>query len=103
MCMNVDIRRGQYAAYCREENILKRLPRLPEDPPVSGPLSYDRWNADSQFRWAQLEHHLVETAPARPSYTPTYEDDGEDPDDESEDTDDSDDHDAEDAEFSNSE
>ena len=72
--MNVDITRGQYAAYCREENILKHLRRLPEDPPASAPLSYERWNEGSQFPWAQLEHHLIKTGHARPSYAPTHED-----------------------------
>ena len=50
--MNVDIRRGQYEAYRREENILKHLPRLPDDPPASELLSYDKWNEGSSFPWA---------------------------------------------------
>ena len=101
--MNVDIRRGQYEAYRREENILRHLPRLTADPSAYELLSYDRWNERSQFPWAQLEHHLLETAPARPAYAPepTADDDSED---DSESTEGSEeDNDAEDAESFDSE
>ena len=86
LCMNADIRRGQYDTYLRQENILKHLPRLPNDPPESAPLSFAQWNEGSQFPWAQLESHLLETAsagPSRPSYTRsrTYESSEEDSDD----------------------
>ena len=94
LCMNADIRRGQYDTYLRQENILKHLPRLPNDPPESAPLSFAQWNEGSQFPWAQLESHLLETAsagPSRPSYTRArnYESSEED-DAESEDNDDDD-------------
>ena len=103
MCMNVDIRRGQYEAYRREENILRHLPRLPDDPPASELLSYDRWNEGSRFPWAQLEHHLLETAPASPAYAPEppADDDSEDDSDGTEGSEEDDD--AEDAESSDSE
>ena len=94
LCMNADIRRGQYDTYLRQENILKHLPRLADDPLESAPLSYDQWNKGSQFPWTQLESHLLETAsagPSRPSYTRarTYESSEED-DAESEENDDDD-------------
>ena len=47
LCMNVDIRHGQYEAYCERQNILKRFPTLPNDPLVSDPLSYEKWNEQS--------------------------------------------------------
>ena len=89
LCMNADIRRGQYDTYLRQENILKHLPRLPNDPPESAPLSFAQWNVGSQFPWTQLESHLLETAsagPSRPSYTrdrthETSDRDGDDTDD----------------------
>ena len=101
--MNVDIRRGQYEAYRREENILKHLPRLPDDPPASALLSYDKWKEGSSFPWAQLEHHLFETAPARPAYAPEppAADDSEEDSDGTEGS--GEDDDAEDAESSDSE
>jgi hypothetical protein len=93
LCMNADIRRGQYETYLREENILKHLPRLPDDPPAADPLSYEKWNEGSKFPWVQLESHLLadSAGPSRPSYTraPTY-DYAEDDDDESEDNGDDD-------------
>ena len=103
LCMNVDIRRGQYEAYRREENILKHLPRLPDDPPASALLSYDKWNEGSSFPWAQVEHHLLETAPARPAYAPEppTADDSEEDSDGTEGS--GEDDDAEDAESSDSE
>ena len=67
-------------------------------PPATAPLSYDQWNKDSQFPWAQLDTYLLETAPAGPSRTsytraPNYEY-AEDDDAEYEDTDGGDDDDA---------
>ena len=102
--MNVDIRRGQYEAYRREENILRHLPRLPNDPPASKLLSYDRWNEGSRFPWAQLEQHLLETAPARPAYAPEppADDDSEDDSDGDGTEGSEEDDDAEDAESSDS-
>ena len=80
-------------------------------PPESTPLSYDQWNQGSQFPWAQLESHLLETAsagPSRPSYTrarnyeSSEEDDAEfednDGDDDDDDGDDVDDDDASESE-----
>ena len=90
LCMNADIRRGQYETYLREENILKHLPRLPNDPPAADPLSYEKWNEGSKFPWAQLESHLLadSAGPSRPFYTRTHN--AEDDDDESEDNGDDD-------------
>ena len=97
LCMNADIRRGQYDTYLRQENILKHLPRLADDPPESAPLSFAQWNEGSQFPWTQLESHLLETAsagPSRPSYTRTHNGSSEDDDAVYEDNDGDDDDDA---------
>ena len=63
LCMNVDIRHGQYEAYCERQNILKRLPTLPNDPPVSDPLYYDKWNEQSYTPWGEMESYLLTSAP----------------------------------------
>ena len=100
--MNADIRRSQYETYLRQENILKHLPRLPDDPPAADPLSYEKWNEGSQFPWAQFESHLLadSAGPSRPTYTRAhaYESE-EDNDDESEDS--GDDEDAESSDDNN--
>ena len=49
LCMGNDIRRGQYDAYCERKDILKRLPRLPDEAAVSNPLSFDAWTAKEQL------------------------------------------------------
>ena len=65
--MGNDIRRGQYDAYCERKDILKRLPRLPDEAAVSDPLPFEAWTAKDQFPWTQLEDHLRDTA--GPSFT----------------------------------
>ena len=64
LCMNADLRHGQYDAYCERQEILKRLPSLPDDPPVSDPLSYAQWNAGARTPWVQMEKHLLESSSA---------------------------------------
>ena len=58
MCMNVDICHAQYEAYCERQNILKRLPTLPNDP-----LSYASWNEQSHTPWVEMESYLLVTTP----------------------------------------
>ena len=54
---------GQYEAYCERQNILKRLPTLPNDPPVTDPLSYASWNEQSHTPWVEMESYLLSSAP----------------------------------------
>ena len=103
--MGSDIRRGQYDPYCECKDILKRLPRLLDEPPVTDLLPFNQWTTDSQCPWTQLETHLLETASAGPLYTraPAYNDDEDDSDATDGDTKDSDDDNDDDAEDEDSE
>ena len=82
LCMHVDIRKGQYDAYCERQLIISRLPPLPSDQPAVDPLSYEQWNASAQTPRVQMEKDYLESvpsAPPRPSYkrAPSYDEEDE--------------------------
>jgi hypothetical protein len=61
LCMNIDIRHGQYEAYRTNRQILentRRPPRTPQEIEASeGTLSYGAWNRSSSamVNWADFE------------------------------------------------
>ena len=77
LCMNIDIRREQFQAYQERQLIRSRLPAQPDDPPVSAPLSYERWNSKAKTPWVQLEKDLRATDPRAPAVEEDEEEDDE--------------------------
>ena len=87
LCMNVEIRRGQYDAHLEREQlshnqalILHRL-KTPQQPPPKqkDPVPYKKWTASPDVDWLEIERQLKGmSAPSGSSSQPAHDDDGED-------------------------
>ena len=87
LCMNVEIRKGQYDAHLEREQlshnqalILHQLksPALPP-PKQKSPVPYKKWTASSNVDWLEIERQLKGmSAPSGSSSQPARNDDEED-------------------------
>ena len=82
LCMNVEIRRGQYDAHLEREQLAHnqalimhhlKTPQLPP-PKQKTPVPYKKWTASPDVDWLEIEKHL-KGAPSGSSAQPAQDDD----------------------------